>query len=398
VEDIESKLDMLLDMYKEDRKLLQQHLNISQKGAIQVGPSHPPPPSPPAPSSQFKPRPILIDKQFTSEPATPTGVGFASSPRGRLHGIKPGIQRNLSDLSQRIKKRVTYRGLYLQDPPSRAQSAANFASIQPSTSMTTSRTTATSPDEISSTTVSENTRDESSENIISLNDIDSPLILDIRTITGYSKHEAASCAQVGALDSAASLFNMEETFFFGNSNVSPGLTSVQQVRMSSPLNSPLMRVKILSTLNEQLSLESDTSQSCNSSSPPTPPTNQTAADVYHKTPQSSVHQSPLIQRQRYFSGPDNSSQSQTSSPLSSRRPRKPILRLPSASAASEVFSMVNNASPLHLTTPTPFSLNYVNSTNNIMFQTEDTSKLCNAEEDSVEMDGVTNRSCRTSEL
>ncbi|CAL1544934.1 unnamed protein product, partial [Lymnaea stagnalis] len=109
VDDIESKLDLLVDMYKEDRKLLLQHIQQSYGGTPPPGP--PPPPAshapPPAGSSQFKPRPILIDKHFTSEPATPTGLGFAGSTGGGRLGEKPIIQRNLSDLSQRIKKRVT---------------------------------------------------------------------------------------------------------------------------------------------------------------------------------------------------------------------------------------------------------------------------------------------------
>ncbi|PVD32396.1 hypothetical protein C0Q70_07830 [Pomacea canaliculata] len=97
VEDIESKVDLLIDMYKEDRKILLQHLQL-QYGTQSPGP----------PPSQVKPRPILVDKQFTSEPATPTGVG--QNPNRPMH-------RNLSDLSQRIKKRVTYRCLSLHDPP-----------------------------------------------------------------------------------------------------------------------------------------------------------------------------------------------------------------------------------------------------------------------------------------
>ena len=113
VEDIESKLDLLIDLYKEDRKILLQHIQMQQmagqgpgQGQGHPGQGHPlaPPPGPP------KPRPILVDKQFTSEPATPTSVGL--NPNKPMH-------RNLSDLSQRIKKRVTYRCLSLNDPPKR---------------------------------------------------------------------------------------------------------------------------------------------------------------------------------------------------------------------------------------------------------------------------------------
>ena len=106
VEDIESKLDLLIDMYKEDRKILLQHLQDQQQG--EQGPAMGAPPQVP-----LKPRPILVDKQFTSEPATPTGPGL--NPNRPMH-------RNLSDLSQRIKKRVTYRCLSLHDPPRRTPS------------------------------------------------------------------------------------------------------------------------------------------------------------------------------------------------------------------------------------------------------------------------------------
>ena len=157
-------MDLLVDMYKEDRKFLLTHIQHIYSG------SNPPPdpprlPQAPPPSggstcsestnpekkslTGFKPRPILIDKQFTSEPATPTGFvtgGGTGGPSSARLGARPGIQRNLSDLSQRIKKRVTYRGLPSNhhDPPSRAQSAACFpvSSLPPppSTSPTCSAT------------------------------------------------------------------------------------------------------------------------------------------------------------------------------------------------------------------------------------------------------------------
>ena len=133
-------------MYKEDRKFLLTHIQHVYSGS--APPTDPPRlPQAPPPSggntttevsttgkkslTGFKPRPILIDKQFTSEPATPTGFvtgGGASGAGSARLGARPGIQRNLSDLSQRIKKRVTYRGLsqHHHDPPSRAQSAACF--------------------------------------------------------------------------------------------------------------------------------------------------------------------------------------------------------------------------------------------------------------------------------
>lgn len=108
-------------MYKEDRKLLLHYVQQQyQQGTLpsSVEPTHP------TPVTKFKPRPILVDKQITSEPATPTST--SASCQGNRLASKPIIQRNLSDLSQRIKKRVTYRGLPFNDPPSRAQSAVNF--------------------------------------------------------------------------------------------------------------------------------------------------------------------------------------------------------------------------------------------------------------------------------
>ncbi|XP_048249838.1 potassium voltage-gated channel subfamily KQT member 1-like [Haliotis rufescens] len=98
-EDIEAKLDLLVDMYKEDRRILLQYLQTQMSSQTQ-----------PTPANQTKPRPILVEKQFTSEPATPTSLSH--------NPVKP-MQRNLSDLSQRIKKRVTYRCLSLNDPPPR---------------------------------------------------------------------------------------------------------------------------------------------------------------------------------------------------------------------------------------------------------------------------------------
>ncbi|KAL3890632.1 hypothetical protein ACJMK2_002913, partial [Sinanodonta woodiana] len=79
VEDIESKLDLLIDLYKEDRKTILQKLNPSESNA-----------------ENQKPRPILIDKKNISAPSSPKTT-------------KIPMQRNLSDLSSRIRKRVTYR-------------------------------------------------------------------------------------------------------------------------------------------------------------------------------------------------------------------------------------------------------------------------------------------------
>lgn len=88
-------------MYKEDRCLLLQLCKTNNPESS----TEPAPPAPTLNNSVKQPRSILVDKQFTSEPPTPT----------MKHQPRP-MQRNHSDLSQRIKKRVTYRLLSLNDP------------------------------------------------------------------------------------------------------------------------------------------------------------------------------------------------------------------------------------------------------------------------------------------
>ncbi|XP_064107837.1 potassium voltage-gated channel subfamily KQT member 1-like [Macrobrachium nipponense] len=134
VDDIESKLDQLIDLYMEDRKRL---LALPAASAPPSVPPAPPPSAPPpgspdscssgpttsslvptssnplsAPSSSLavpgapppytsvlKPKPILVDKQ-ASEPNTPTSKHFE----------RP-MMRGYSDVSQRMKKRVTLSSL-----------------------------------------------------------------------------------------------------------------------------------------------------------------------------------------------------------------------------------------------------------------------------------------------
>ncbi|CAG2112946.1 unnamed protein product, partial [Medioppia subpectinata] len=123
VEDIESKIDQLMEMYLEDRARMtamalsglahvpslatQHHVGSAMSNQT------PPPPPPSTPVSQSfpngslsplasatlaKPKPILIDKQ-SSEPNTPIA-----------RCVDKQIQRGNSDLSQRfVKKRVTLR-------------------------------------------------------------------------------------------------------------------------------------------------------------------------------------------------------------------------------------------------------------------------------------------------
>ncbi|XP_063597803.1 potassium voltage-gated channel subfamily KQT member 1-like isoform X4 [Penaeus indicus] len=131
VDDIESKLDQLIDLYMEDRKRLLALPSAVSSVPLAPPSSAPPPGSPDsnssgpttsyapasgtpltAPSSSLavpgapppytsvlKPKPILVDKQ-ASEPNTPTSKHFE----------RP-MTRGYSDVSQRMKKRVTLSSL-----------------------------------------------------------------------------------------------------------------------------------------------------------------------------------------------------------------------------------------------------------------------------------------------
>nr|QTA73544.1 potassium voltage-gated channel protein KCNQ [Scolopendra subspinipes] len=113
VDDIESKLDQLLEMYMDDRKRYQSlpsafspphYMNSTYGGStapavVKNNGGHP---VITAVSSVplvgiAKPKPILVDKQ-SSEPNTPTNKS-----------IERPMQRGFSDVSQRLKKRVTVR-------------------------------------------------------------------------------------------------------------------------------------------------------------------------------------------------------------------------------------------------------------------------------------------------
>ena len=103
MEDVESKLDMFMEMYKEDRRWQQQLFQLHHSS--NPSDDKDPPDSPPPPCyNKLHPMPtlprlrsILIEKP-TSEPNTP----ICKNPD------KP-MTRNLSDLGPRIKKRVTYQ-------------------------------------------------------------------------------------------------------------------------------------------------------------------------------------------------------------------------------------------------------------------------------------------------
>lgn len=95
-------------MYKEDRKIMLQHchsclpsVDVTNKPGENITPCL-------KPSSSLKKHSPVLDAQYCSEPATPT----LNKPERHIH-------RNLSDLGQRIKKRVTYRLMSLNDPSDR---------------------------------------------------------------------------------------------------------------------------------------------------------------------------------------------------------------------------------------------------------------------------------------
>lgn len=101
VEDVESKMDLLIDMYKEDRKILLQNAQAiisNQSSQTEITPC--------LKNSLATPRSILHDRT-SSEPSTPT-----------IRNAEKAMHRNLSDLGQRIKKRVTYRLLSLNESDS----------------------------------------------------------------------------------------------------------------------------------------------------------------------------------------------------------------------------------------------------------------------------------------
>ncbi|XP_046994725.1 potassium voltage-gated channel subfamily KQT member 4 [Schistocerca americana] len=111
VDDIEMKLDQLIEMYLEDRKRLLA-LPLPTDSGPPPPPAPAPPPAPP-PTPALRPKPILIDKQ-ASEPNTPIAKSFTD-----VTAVVRTMQRGHSDLSHRIRKRVT-----LSSIPSQYMSSA----------------------------------------------------------------------------------------------------------------------------------------------------------------------------------------------------------------------------------------------------------------------------------
>lgn len=101
VEDIETKVDQLMEMYMEDR-----HRMANLIATFTASPPPVPPSSPPSQQHQQAAAPppkksILVENKQFSEPTTPVAKSFEAKT----------IQRGNSDLSQRCcrKKRVTVR-------------------------------------------------------------------------------------------------------------------------------------------------------------------------------------------------------------------------------------------------------------------------------------------------
>ncbi|XP_035790234.1 potassium voltage-gated channel subfamily KQT member 4-like isoform X11 [Anopheles albimanus] len=114
VDDIETKVDSFIDLYMQDRMRLLSlplHPDTSHSNNPNL-PSLPPKGGGAAAvitsvttstSGSLKPKPILIDKQF-SEPNSPIAKTFEEQA---LQQKRPPMQRGFSDLGHRIKKRVT---------------------------------------------------------------------------------------------------------------------------------------------------------------------------------------------------------------------------------------------------------------------------------------------------
>lgn len=82
-------MDILIDLYKEDRKIILEKLNPPVDTCIEIK----------SPVNKQIPRSILVDNKQYSEPSSP----IVNRPPKRF------MQRNHSDLGSRIRKRVTYR-------------------------------------------------------------------------------------------------------------------------------------------------------------------------------------------------------------------------------------------------------------------------------------------------
>ncbi|KRT79819.1 hypothetical protein AMK59_7147, partial [Oryctes borbonicus] len=108
VDDIEMKLDQLLELYMEDRKRFLA-LPFLVDRSLSERPLCPQPPPMPNPSIVLKPKPILVDKQ-SSEPSSPITKNFKEPPTVSV--TRKPMHRGFSDLGNRVKKKVTLRYPY----------------------------------------------------------------------------------------------------------------------------------------------------------------------------------------------------------------------------------------------------------------------------------------------
>lgn len=125
VADIEEKLDVLIKAYMQDRERLYALPHVPELQHSIHGSRQPPPSGGagcgiltggPSTSGTLKPKPILVDKQF-SEPSSPTAKSYDQQTGAQALQRRPPMHRGHSDLGNRIKKRVTLRYVWqiLQD-------------------------------------------------------------------------------------------------------------------------------------------------------------------------------------------------------------------------------------------------------------------------------------------
>ncbi|XP_055536500.1 uncharacterized protein LOC129725096 isoform X4 [Wyeomyia smithii] len=140
VDDIETKVDTFIELYMQDRKRLLSlplHPDTSHSNNPNL-PSLPPKGGGAAAvitsvtsssSGSLKPKPILIDKQF-SEPNSPIAKTFEEP----IQQKRPPMQRGYSDLGHRIKKRVTLSSIppqYVGNSPGQVNDRGDVVIVVP---------------------------------------------------------------------------------------------------------------------------------------------------------------------------------------------------------------------------------------------------------------------------
>ncbi|XP_023245419.1 potassium voltage-gated channel subfamily KQT member 5 [Copidosoma floridanum] len=139
VDDIEAKLDQLIELYMEDRKrLLALPMPEPKPNGDEddgVAPETPLSADAGTLAAGFVLKPILVDKQL-SEPSSPTTGNFRDSERpGHLAGKPKQMHRGHSDLGSRVKKRVTLSSIpsHLVLPTDSSSVPVSSSSVAPST-------------------------------------------------------------------------------------------------------------------------------------------------------------------------------------------------------------------------------------------------------------------------